>query len=77
MPSQNNEEDTPLHTAARFGIPELVALYLAHGAQVDAVNLHLETPLIMAVFWALDTREQTYSEDHHLVCRILLDHHAG
>ncbi|KAG7245048.1 hypothetical protein INR49_023614 [Caranx melampygus] len=31
MPSHNNDEDTPLHTAARFGVPELVALYLTHG----------------------------------------------
>ncbi|KAM6958972.1 ankyrin repeat and SOCS box protein 4 [Aplochiton taeniatus] len=77
LPSQNNEEDTPLHTAARFGIPELVALYLVHGAKVDEVNSLQETPLITAAFWAMDSREQTYSEDHHLVCRILLDHHAN
>lgn len=76
MPSHNSEEDTPLHTAARFGVPELVALYLANGASVNAVNSHLETPLITAAFWTLDAREQTYSEDHHLLCRILLDHQA-
>ncbi|KAM3858435.1 ankyrin repeat and SOCS box protein 4 [Diretmus argenteus] len=75
MPSQR-EQDTPLHTAARLGIPELVELYLAHGASVDALNSHQETPLITAAFWALDTKEQTYSQDHHLVCRILLDHKA-
>ncbi|XP_077364160.1 ankyrin repeat and SOCS box protein 4 [Festucalex cinctus] len=76
QPSHNNEEDTPLHTAARFGIPELVALYLAHGAPVDFVNSFQETPLMTAAFWAFDTKEQTYSQDHHLVCRILLDHKA-
>ncbi|XP_078146704.1 ankyrin repeat and SOCS box protein 4 [Centroberyx gerrardi] len=76
MPSQNNDEDTPLHTAARFGIPELVALYLTHGASVDAFNSRQETPLITAAFWTLDTKEQIYSQDHHLVCRILLDHKA-
>ncbi|KAM9391141.1 ankyrin repeat and SOCS box protein 4 isoform 2-T2 [Salvelinus alpinus] len=75
-PSQSKDEETPLHTAARLGIPELVALYISHGAQVDAVNSLQETPLITAAFWALDIREQTYSEDHHLVCRILLDHGA-
>ncbi|CAB1320534.1 unnamed protein product, partial [Coregonus sp. 'balchen'] len=75
-PSQSKDEDTPLHTAARLGIPELVALYISHGAQVDAVNSLQETPLITAAFWALDIREQTYSEDHHLVCRMLLDHGA-
>ncbi|KAI3358493.1 hypothetical protein L3Q82_014910, partial [Scortum barcoo] len=76
MPSHNNEEDTPLHTAARFGVPELVALYLAHGATVDAVNSLQETPLMTAAFWAFDTKEQIYSQDHHIVCRLLLDHHA-
>ncbi|XP_057683680.1 ankyrin repeat and SOCS box protein 4 [Corythoichthys intestinalis] len=76
MPSQNNEEDTPLHTAARFGIPELVVLYLAHGAPVDLINAFRETPLLTAAFWAFDTKRQTYSQDHHLVCRLLLDHKA-
>ncbi|XP_019905711.2 ankyrin repeat and SOCS box protein 4 isoform X2 [Esox lucius] len=75
-PSQNKDENTPLHTAARLGIPELVALYISHGARVDALNSLNETPLITAAFWAMDVREQTYSEDHHLVCRILLDHGA-
>ncbi|XP_059206700.1 ankyrin repeat and SOCS box protein 4 [Centropristis striata] len=76
MPGQNNEEDTPLHTAARFGVPELVALYLSHGASVDAVNSLQETPLMTACFWAFDAKEQSYSQDHHLVCRFLLDHKA-
>ncbi|XP_019945980.1 ankyrin repeat and SOCS box protein 4 [Paralichthys olivaceus] len=76
IPSYNNDEVTPLHTAARFGVPELVALYLAHGASVNAINSFQETPLITAAFWAFDTKEQIYSEDHHLVCRLLLDHQA-
>ncbi|XP_029298935.1 ankyrin repeat and SOCS box protein 4 [Cottoperca gobio] len=76
MPSDNKEEDTPLHTAARFGVPELVALYLANGASVDAVNSLQETPLMTACFWAFDAKEQLYSQDHHLVCRLLLDHQA-
>ena len=77
MPSDNNEEDTPLHRAARFGIPQLAALYLSSGAAVNAVNSHKETPLLTAAFWAFDQKEQLYSEDHHLVCRILLDRNAG
>ncbi|XP_035537456.1 ankyrin repeat and SOCS box protein 4 [Morone saxatilis] len=76
MPSQNHDEETPLHTVARFGVPELLALYLAHGASVDAVNFLQETPLMTAAFWAFDPKEQIYSQDHHLVCRLLLDHHA-
>lgn len=77
VPSQNTSEDAPLHTAARFGIPQLVALYLAHGASVDALNSLQETPLMTAAFWAFDSKEQTYSQDHHVVCRLLLDHQAG
>ncbi|KAL4629900.1 ankyrin repeat and SOCS box protein 4 [Arapaima gigas] len=75
--SDNNEMETPLHTAARFGIPELVALYMAHGADVDAINVHQETPLVTAAYWALSMREQEYSTNHHLVCRVLLDHGAN
>ncbi len=77
MPSRTNEEDTPLHTVARYGVPELLALYLSHGASVDAVNSLQETALMTAAFWAYDTKKQIYSQDHHLVCRLLLDHHAG
>ncbi|XP_054619668.1 ankyrin repeat and SOCS box protein 4 [Dunckerocampus dactyliophorus] len=75
-PSHNNEEDTPLHTAARFGVPELVALYLAHGASVDGLNSFQESALMTAAFWSFDPKEQTYSQDHHLVARLLLDHKA-
>uniref|UniRef100_A0A3Q3KJ68 SOCS box domain-containing protein n=2 Tax=Monopterus albus TaxID=43700 RepID=A0A3Q3KJ68_MONAL len=76
MPSHSSDEETPLHTAARFGVPELVTLYLAHGASIDAVNSFHETPLMTAAFWAFDSKEQIYHEDHHLVCRLLLDHKA-
>lgn len=74
--SQNNDEDTPLHIAARLGIPELVGFYAAHRANVNAPNARFETPLITAAFWAMDAHEQTYSEQHHLVCRMLLDYGA-
>ncbi|KAK2836387.1 hypothetical protein Q7C36_014256 [Tachysurus vachellii] len=74
--SHNNDEDTPLHTAARLGVSELVGLYAVHGADVNALNARMETPLITAAFWAMDANEQTYSEKHHLVCRMLLDYGA-
>lgn len=77
MAGQNTDEDTPLHTAARFGVPELTALYLAHGADVDVGNSRLETPLITAAYWAFCQREQLFSPDHHLVCRMLLDNGAN
>lgn len=76
-PSYNNDEDSPLHIAARLGISELVGLYAAHGADVNVPNARMETPLIIAAFWAMDPREQTYSEQHHLVCRMLLDYGAN
>lgn len=66
-----------MHTAARFGVPELVALFLTHGASVNALNALQETPLMTAAFWAFDSKEQIYSQDHHLVCRLMLDHQAG
>lgn len=77
MASHNCDEDTPLHTAARFGVPELTALYLGHNAHVDVGNSRLETPLITAAYWAFCQREQIFSPDHHIVCRLLLDHGAN
>ncbi|OWK06245.1 ASB4 [Cervus elaphus hippelaphus] len=36
MKTNNQDEETPLHTAAHFGLPELVAFYVEHGAIVDS-----------------------------------------
>ncbi|XP_039734236.1 ankyrin repeat and SOCS box protein 4 [Pteropus medius] len=76
MKTNNQDEETPLHTAAHFGLSELVAFYVEHGAIVDSVNAHMETPLAIATYWALRFKEQEYSREHHLVCRMLLDYHA-
>ncbi|TKS88556.1 Ankyrin repeat and SOCS box protein 4 [Collichthys lucidus] len=76
MPSHSNDGETPLHTVARLGVPELLALYLAHGATVDVVNSLQETPLITAAFWAFDAKEQSFSQNHRFICRLLLDHQA-
>uniref|UniRef100_A0A4W2DEM6 Ankyrin repeat and SOCS box containing 4 n=1 Tax=Bos indicus x Bos taurus TaxID=30522 RepID=A0A4W2DEM6_BOBOX len=76
MKTNNQDEETPLHTAAHFGLPELVAFYVEHGAIVDSVNAHMETPLAIATYWALRFKEQEYSRDHHLICRMLLDYKA-
>ncbi|XP_067907405.1 ankyrin repeat and SOCS box protein 4 [Heterodontus francisci] len=77
LQANNDYKDTPLHTAARFGVPELVALYVDHGADVDSVNVYLETPLNTAIYWALNMKEQQYSTDHHLICRMLIDYGAS
>ncbi|MEE6513939.1 hypothetical protein FKM82_021827, partial [Ascaphus truei] len=74
--TNNQVEETPLHTAARVGIPELVAFYVNHGAIVDSVNANMETPLATAAYWALNIKEQVYSTKHHLICRMLLDYNA-
>ncbi|XP_051856465.1 ankyrin repeat and SOCS box protein 4 [Antechinus flavipes] len=72
MKTNNADEETPLHVAVRSGLPELAAFYMDHGALVDSVNAHLETPLALAAYWALRFREQEYSPQHHLACRLLL-----
>ncbi|XP_044150734.1 ankyrin repeat and SOCS box protein 4 isoform X2 [Bufo gargarizans] len=77
LQSDNQTQETPLHTAARIGIPELVGFYVKHGAIVDSVNSTLETPLSTAAYWALNIKEQRYSSRHHLICRMLLDYNAN
>ncbi|XP_028927150.1 ankyrin repeat and SOCS box protein 4 [Ornithorhynchus anatinus] len=77
LKSNNQDEETPLHTAARCGLPDLVSFYMEHGALVDSLNAHLETPLALATHWALRFKEQDYSSEHRLACRLLLDAKAA
>ncbi|KAG9469414.1 hypothetical protein GDO78_020565 [Eleutherodactylus coqui] len=77
LQSKNDTEETPLHTVARAGIPELVDFYVNHGAMVDSINSTWETPLATAVYWALNIKDQVYSTKHHLICRMLLDYNAS
>ena len=49
---------TPLHLAALYGYPELVALLCKHGANVHARNASLETPLQMASRSGIRIRER-------------------
>ncbi|XP_064410881.1 ankyrin repeat and SOCS box protein 4 isoform X2 [Latimeria chalumnae] len=74
--THNEDEETPLHTAARLGVPELVALYINYGADVNSINAHVETPLASAAYWTLNFKTQEYSTNHHIVCRFLIDHNA-
>ncbi|XP_043921870.1 ankyrin repeat and SOCS box protein 4 isoform X2 [Protopterus annectens] len=75
--TDDNLEETPLHTATRHGLPELVAYYLECGADVDSRNAYGETPLGTAVYWALNLKDLEYSSDHHLICRMLIDANAN
>ncbi|XP_064533165.1 ankyrin repeat and SOCS box protein 4 isoform X2 [Pseudopipra pipra] len=74
--TNNKDEETPLHVVARLGVPELVAFYVEQGAHIDALNAYMETPLACAAYWALHYKDQIYSQDHHLICRMLLDYKA-
>ncbi|XP_063308504.1 ankyrin repeat and SOCS box protein 4 isoform X1 [Pelobates fuscus] len=76
LPTNNQMEESPLHTACRIGVPELVAFYVNQGAYVDSVNASLETPLATAAYWTLNIKEQKYSTRHHVICRMLLDYGA-
>uniref|UniRef100_A0A6J0UCH8 Ankyrin repeat and SOCS box protein 10 n=1 Tax=Pogona vitticeps TaxID=103695 RepID=A0A6J0UCH8_9SAUR len=43
--ASEEEEETPLHVAARLGLAEHVRLYLRHGANLEAKNAEGQTPL--------------------------------
>ncbi|XP_048867150.1 ankyrin repeat and SOCS box protein 10 isoform X1 [Brienomyrus brachyistius] len=63
------EDDTPLHVAARHGLPDHADLYLRYGAALDRQNDEGQTPLITAC------AEPQAAEDlqrYHQVCRLLV-----
>lgn len=49
---------TPLHLAALYGYPELVAVLCEHGADVHARSSYQETPLLMATRSGIRIREK-------------------
>lgn len=64
-----DESDTPLHVAARNGLPEHIELYLRFGAAVDKQNDEGLTPLIAACSQRQDAQDlQRYFK----VCEMLL-----
>ena len=54
-----------LHTAALFGYARVCELLIEHGAEVNAVDAAMETPLMWAAKW-----------DHPEICRLLLENGA-
>lgn len=54
-----------LHTAALFGYEQICKLLIEHGAEVNAVDAELETPLMWAAKWG-----------HPEICRLLLENGA-
>ncbi|XP_072297800.1 ankyrin repeat and SOCS box protein 10 isoform X1 [Eucyclogobius newberryi] len=63
-----DEDDTPLHTAARNGLPEHVDLYLRYGAQVDRPNNEGLTALNVA---CAQPQEASQLDRYFHVCQIL------
>ncbi|XP_078094066.1 ankyrin repeat and SOCS box protein 4 isoform X2 [Mustelus asterias] len=83
----------PLHVAIDVTNRDCVSMLIHHGAKVNAFSLSGHTPLHLcktkesiscaklliwnAIYWALNMKEQQYSTDHHLICRMLIDYGAS
>ncbi|KAI0277794.1 ankyrin repeat-containing domain protein [Russula aff. rugulosa BPL654] len=63
--AHDDEDWTPLYTAANFGHVYVARLLLEHGADVNAPDNHRNTPLLIAV-----------KERHLEVARLLVEHGA-
>ncbi|XP_078537499.1 ankyrin repeat and SOCS box protein 18 isoform X2 [Lissotriton helveticus] len=68
-----DSQESPLHIAARHGLPAHTHLYLRHGAAVDGRNAQQETPLNVACGQAIEPK---HLENYLQVCRMLLAHGA-
>ncbi|XP_054847847.1 ankyrin repeat and SOCS box protein 10 [Eublepharis macularius] len=64
------EEDTPLHMAARLGLVEHVRLYLSYGASLEARNTEGQTPLNAA---CAQSHPPHAMEDYYQVCQQLVN----
>ncbi|XP_069786594.1 ankyrin repeat and SOCS box protein 18 isoform X2 [Narcine bancroftii] len=74
--NQLSEEDqeTPLHVAAKHGLYSHAHLYLRYGATVDAMNAHWVSPLSSACSSAVRLEQQ---KDYLQVCKILIAYGAS
>jgi len=61
--ARDNEDQTPLHTAAEYGRVAVVKLLLTHGADVNSKDLRGDTPLQTAV-WRLETEVAEIIRQH-------------
>ncbi|XP_050798655.1 ankyrin repeat and SOCS box protein 10 isoform X2 [Gopherus flavomarginatus] len=68
------EEDTALHVAARYGLEEHVRLYLCHGAGLEAKNEEGQTPLNAACAQAHPPQDM---ERYYRVCQQLVQSGAN
>ncbi|XP_062847919.1 ankyrin repeat and SOCS box protein 10 [Trichomycterus rosablanca] len=65
-----DENDTPLHVAARHGLPAHVDLYLRHGADLERQNDEGQTPLNAA---CSQPHNHADLENYAHVCQMLVD----
>ncbi|KAL6485388.1 hypothetical protein MHYP_G00074330 [Metynnis hypsauchen] len=70
------EEETPLHVAAKHGLPHHAQLYLRYGARVDHVSCSGETPLGVACREAQEKMSEG-QERHLQLCHLLLAYGAN
>ncbi|KAG9271312.1 ankyrin repeat and SOCS box protein 18 isoform X1 [Astyanax mexicanus] len=76
LPSEE-EEETPLHVAARHGLPHHAQLYLRYGAHINHTSSSGETPLGLACSEAQDKLEEDQDEPHLQLCHLLLAYGAN
>ncbi|XP_056409413.1 ankyrin repeat and SOCS box protein 10 [Hyla sarda] len=72
--ASEEEEQTPLHVAARHGLVDHVDLYLRHGAAVDKRDVHGETPLSTACSHPQGPEQL---DRYYKVCQRLIDSGAN
>lgn len=77
MLSEDEEDDIPLHVAARQGLQHHVQLYLRYSARVNQQNAEGETPLGAACGNAHCDSGDEQEENYVQVCRLLLDYRAN
>ena len=76
LPSEE-EEETPLHVAAKHGLPHHAQLYLRYGAHIDHISCSGEAPLGAACREAQDKMSEDQDERHLQLCRLLLTYGAN
>ncbi|XP_030643155.1 ankyrin repeat and SOCS box protein 18 [Chanos chanos] len=75
--SSEEEEETPLHVAARFGLPHHAQLYLRYGASVNHTSSSGESPLGLACAEAQEKHSDDQDERYLQLCRLLLSYGAN
>ncbi|XP_062390106.1 ankyrin repeat and SOCS box protein 18 isoform X2 [Sardina pilchardus] len=74
--SEDGEDESPLHVAAKYGLPQHVQLYLRYGAKVDQQKSSEETALCLACGEARFDSGDEQEEGFLQVCHFLLDYGA-